>query len=248
MPSTTDTVRVTFAPPHSIGDQELCRRFGVPLTTTVDDSAWQLRRSHVGRLELRGPAGPAGAGLCIAIDPRHGDLAHRIQTSGRRDPLARAIGLHRRKAPIQVVDVTAGLGRDAMVLASLGCHVTAIERVPAFALLLHAATAGGSAFAVICADATTWLQDCAEHDRPDVVYLDPMFSEPGRAQVKKEMQACRALASAEGAPALFAAAVAVARDRVVVKRHPDAEPLATPPSFTVGSNRIRFDIYLRAPA
>ncbi|MBK8095712.1 MAG: class I SAM-dependent methyltransferase [Planctomycetes bacterium] len=248
MPSTADTVRVTFAPPHIPSDEELCRRFGVPLATTVDDTAWQLRRTHDGSLELQGPGGRGEAGLRIGINPCHGELAHRLHTSRRKDPLARAIGLHRRNAPVRVVDATAGLGRDAMVLASLGCCVTAIERVPALALLLHAATASRFVFAVICADASEWLRTQPTGARPDVVYLDPMFAEPGRAQVKKEMQVCRALATADGANEVFAAAMACAKDRVVVKRHPDGAPLAAGPSFTVGSNRIRFDVYLRGPA
>ena len=36
-----------------------------------------------------------------------------------------------------MLDATAGLGRDAFVLASLGCQVTLIERVPAVAALLE---------------------------------------------------------------------------------------------------------------
>ena len=80
-----------------------------------------------------------------------------------------------------------------------------------------------------------------------MVYLDPMFAERGRAQVKKEMQICRMLAGPVADPAaLFGAAAAVATERVVVKRHPHHEPLAVEPSFTVTGGRVRFDVYLTA--
>ncbi|MEC7724693.1 MAG: class I SAM-dependent methyltransferase, partial [Planctomycetota bacterium] len=67
----------------------------------------------------------------------------------------------------------------------------------------------------------------------------------GKAQVKKEMQACRALA---GPPTdtdeLLRVAREAARDRVVVKRHPHHAPLTDDVSFEVKSGRIRFDVYL----
>ena len=63
------------------------------------------------------------------------------------------------------------------------------------------------------------------------------------------MQACRALA---GPPtdtsALLAAARAAARDRVVVKRHPQHPPLADDVSFEVRGDRVRFDVYLTSGA
>jgi 16S rRNA (guanine1516-N2)-methyltransferase len=241
-------VEVTFAPPHRALDLDLCARFGIAPASDVDEAAWQLRRSHDGELELRGPVSSTGEPLCIRLDPRHGTLAHRLKTSGRKDALARAIGLHRRR-DLAVVDATAGLGRDAMVLASLGAQVTAVERVPALALLLYSATHGVLPFEleVIPADARTWLR--TPPVRPvDVVYLDPMFGETGSAQVKKEMQACRALASGDDSDDLFAAARAAATDRVVVKRHRGAPPIAPTPSFSVGGERVRFDVYLAARA
>ena len=99
---------------------------------------------------------------------------------------------------------------------------------------------------VILAEATPWLRErSGSPDAPDVVYLDPMFSEAGKAQVKKEMQACRVLAGApHDAAELLAAARAAARDRVVVKRHPHHKPLADDVSFEVGGDRVRFDVYL----
>jgi 16S rRNA (guanine1516-N2)-methyltransferase len=101
---------------------------------------------------------------------------------------------------------------------------------------------------VVAGDACAWLAGLTG-ERPEVVYLDPMFQGPGRAQVKQEMQVLRALCGPpEDAGALFAAARAAASERVVVKRHPDDPPLGGPPSFTVAASRVRFDVYLTARA
>lgn len=75
-----------------------------------------------------------------------------------------------------------------------------------------------------------------------------MFDDTGSAQAK-EMQACRALASpADDAEDLLRAARQVARQRVVVKRHPHLPPIAPDVSFRVDGNRVRFDVYLTGPA
>ena len=134
-----------------------------------------------------------------------------------------------------------------MVLSALGCAVTAIERVPALCFLLQVAVEESAAnIDVVHGNAARWLRDRAEVAQDaEVVYLDPMFADPGKAKVKKEMQACRALA---GPPTdtseLLAVARRAARDRVVVKRHPQHPPLADDVSFEVRGDRVRFDVYL----
>lgn len=232
---------VSLAPGALRSDLLLAEHFGVKVATTPLPDTWQLIRSG-GTLQLRAPDtdGDYALGL-MSSEP---SMARRLRTARRTDPLPRAVGLHRRRVE-RIVDATAGLGRDAMVLASLGCAVTAIERIPALCMLLHlAAEETELPIEVVRADATSWLE--RQPDAPDVVYLDPMFTEQGRAQVKKEMQACRALAGpAEEPSRLLAAARAAARDRVVVKRHPHHAPLADDASFEVGGDRVRFDVYLR---
>jgi 16S rRNA (guanine1516-N2)-methyltransferase len=171
-------------------------------------------------------------------------MARRIHTARRTDPLPRAVGLHKRHT-VNVVDATAGLGRDSMVLAHLGCSVIAVEQIPALCALVQLAVEDlGAQIEVVMDDAIAWLE--ANPDRaPEVVYLDPMFAEPSKSQVKKEMQACRILAGNPVAEQkLLEVARAVARDRVVVKRHPHHAPIAPGMSHTVESGRIRFDVYL----
>ena len=72
----------------------------------------------------------------IYVDFLEGALAHRKQYGGGKNQLiAKAVGI-KSSLKLSVLDVTAGLGRDAFVLATLGCAVLMCERSPiVFALL-----------------------------------------------------------------------------------------------------------------
>ncbi len=138
-----------------------------------------------------------------------------------------------------------------MTLATLGCTVNAVERVAAFAFLAHDVVVNSwlaERCRVAVGEAETILAQLGPDQRPEIVYLDPMFRDHGNAQVKKDMQVCRALAAAPtDDAALFAVARAVARERVVVKRDADGPPLAAGVSFAVPGERVRFDVYLATP-
>ena len=195
----------------------------------------------------------------VHIDFVHGKLAHRREFGGGRgQPLARAIGLKHGANPT-VVDATAGLGRDAFVLANLGAQVTMIERSSILATLLtdglHRLTnsTDGPDIAniqlqLIQANASEWLQQQAQNTdgRPNVVYLDPMYPHRSKsALVKKEMRALRALVGDdEDSALLLQAARQCALKRVVVKR-PKGAPLLddTKPSGDVHSKNTRYDIF-----
>lgn len=73
-----------------------------------------------------------------------------------------------------VVDLTAGLGIDAMHLAVTSSHVTAIERQPDVAevLAFNALRSGINNLSVICGDCCQWLDDAAS-DAFDVLFIDP---------------------------------------------------------------------------
>lgn len=197
----------------------------------------------------------------VQVSFSEGSNAHRRKFGGGMgQDLAKAMGLSSAYKPT-VLDATAGLGRDAFVLASLGCTVTAYERQPVVAALLADGLARAAQDDEIAAIVTRiHLQFGQSHDllqpakcieqMPDVVYLDPMFEhdEKQRAQVKKEMQAFRALVGQDNdAHALLDKALACARCRVVVKRARKAAPLAgREPSFALIGKANRFDIYTKA--
>ncbi|MBT5774833.1 MAG: class I SAM-dependent methyltransferase, partial [Dehalococcoidia bacterium] len=129
-------------PELEVRARELGDQLGVPVVDREGGEFELLLAVTAERLELRQPGERVRP---VFVDFRSGEFARRAQGSGRRSLLARAIGF-KDGAP-RVVDTTAGLGRDAMVLALLGCEVTAIERDGVvFALLedgLRRARSGG---------------------------------------------------------------------------------------------------------
>src|SRR5690606_40499174 len=93
----------------------------------------------LGMVQGRRSVGPTGKGAPGPefADFEEGALAYRrLHGGGRGQPVARAVGLKPGIYP-KVLDATAGLGRDAFVLAALGCEVVMLERSPIIAALLE---------------------------------------------------------------------------------------------------------------
>ena len=186
-------------------------------------------------LELRKRDEPKLGG--IFVDFVGGAMAHRRKFGGGRgEAVAKAVGIKGDYLP-DVVDATAGLGRDAFVLASVGCRVRMLERNPVVAALLE-----------IHASSLTALTDITP--RPQVVYLDPMFPHKQKsALVKKEMRVFQSLVGPDlDADGLLEPARLLATKRVVVKRPDYAPPLAnvaTPNAVVTKGHR--FDIYAGTP-
>ncbi|MDV6320525.1 class I SAM-dependent methyltransferase [Chromohalobacter sp. HP20-39] len=198
-------------------------------------------------------------GVPMRIDFTAGKVAHRRRFGGGRGQLiAKACGLAHGVTP-SIVDATAGLGRDAFVLASLGAEVLLIERVAAIYALLEdgvrRARADDEAAEIVArmrlanGDAARELATLvAHHDvAPQVVHLDPMFPHRDKsALVKKEMRIFRELAGDDDdAPRLLEAALEVATHRVVVKRPRRAPPLDGPaPDHVLEGKTSRYDLYV----
>ncbi len=201
----------------------------------------------------------AGAPGPVYVDFVGGAVGHRRKFGGGRGQLiARAVGIKKDRIP-SVVDATAGLGRDAFVLASLGCRVRMVEASPVIAALLSdglARAAADEAAAEIVArlslhpgDGRLLLPQLQQEAPVDVVYLDPMFPQRDkRALVKKEMRLFKALLGEPSGDdgALLRQALAVAGKRVVVKRPRKAPALEGPaPNLVFEGKSTRFDVYLR---
>jgi len=205
------------------------------------------------RLELRKRDEPKlGA---IFVDFVGGTMAHRRKFGGGRgEAVAKAVGIKGSYLP-DVVDATAGLGRDAFVLASLGCKVRMLERNPVVAALLDDGLARGYRDAEI----GPWLRErmtllhtssltaLAElSPKPEVVYLDPMYPHKQKsALVKKEMRVFQGLVGPdEDADGLLEPARRLATKRIVVKRPDYAPPMADiAAQAAVVTKSHRFDIY-----
>ena len=191
----------------------------------------------------------------IRVDFVSGAVAHRrLFGGGSGQMIAKAVGIAPGIRPT-IIDATAGLGRDAFVLAELGCAMTLIERQPLIAALLEDGLQRASADPEVGPIVARMrlhsgnaieLLGAWENEAPQVIYLDPMFPHRDKsAQVKKEMRLFRPLAGDDDdAPALLDAALALATHRVVVKRPRKAPAIAgKPPSYTLEGKSSRFDIY-----
>lgn len=190
----------------------------------------------------------------MIIDFLEGKARHRRDFGGGRGQLiAKAIGIKKRDH-LTVLDLTAGLGQDAFVLACLGCQVTMVERSKPIAALLadalqrlyEATDSAELSLQLAEQDASDYLQQLQY--QPDVIYLDPMYPDTkNTAQPKKEMQILRELiGDDQDAAQLLLLALDKAKYRVVVKRPRHGDRLIErEPDVVYQGKSSRFDVYLR---
>lgn len=194
-------------------------------------------------------------GSDLRVDFVNGAVGHRLRFGGGRgQPLARAMGLQNGKSP-RVIDATAGLGRDAFLLASLGVMVTLIERSPQMHALLadgmdRAKEEGGVYSDII--GRMTLLHGDAKDLIPDLegdsILIDPMHP-PRRnsALVKRKLRQVRDIVGTDDDAAdLMQVALAHARNRVVLKWPTKADPMG---GLRTCSHRIlgkstRYDVFM----
>lgn len=180
-------------------------------------------------------------------------MAHRRAFGGGKGQLvAKAVGLKKYINPV-VLDLSAGFGQDAFILASLGCQVTMVERCEVMSQLLAdglrrlylAEPEMQAQLRLIDQNAATILGELGT--LPDVIYFDPMYPDTGNTALnKKEMQVLRALAGDDAdAVDVFLLARTKARKRVVIKRPRHGDLLGEEaPDFQVIGKSSRYDIYL----
>ena len=166
--------------------------------------------------------------LRIAFDSR--DFMYRLAHAGKKSEMvARAI----KAGPgLRLLDCTAGLGRDAFILAHLGCEVTMLERSNVIAALLadglkrakahHKLRTTAARLKVVCQDAVEYLNtEMTGPEFPyDAVYIDPMFPQRvSSAEVKGEMQYLQHFVGKdEDANQLLELALRTSCRRIVLKR------------------------------
>ena len=238
--------------------RQLAGRFGL----TFDEAgasglAYQLVLTAE-RLELRSNLTRQGP---VFVDFTAGAVAHRQRFGGgRKQLIARAVGMKKGVSP-RILDATAGMARDAFVLACLGSEVTLIERSPVIAALLEDGLQRAEKhielgnlvrerLKLIYGDALDVMRHLAGDKQPDVIFLDPMFPEKmTSALVKKEMRVFRDIAGKDiDADKLLPIALEKAVKRVVVKRPLYAGWLNDmEPTMEMKSGKQRFDIYMTHP-
>jgi len=191
----------------------------------------------------------------LKVDFTSGAVAHRLRFGGGRgQALPRAIGLKNGRTP-DVVDATAGLGRDGFLLASLGAKVILIERSKHMHDLLADGLAQARAVGGDVADIAARMtllhgdaKDLLAGLNPAVVLVDPMH--PPRhnsALVKKELRLIREIVGTdEDALALMQIALGCAQNRVVLKWPQKAGAMAglRPPSHQITGKSTRYDVFM----
>ena len=192
----------------------------------------------------------------VLVDFLTGAVNHRRQFGGGQGQhIAKACGVSG-GYKLYIADMTAGLGRDAFVLASLGCRVQMVERNPVVATLLSDGLTRArrdsdpeieqiiGRLSLFAGESGDWLKQ--HQGEADVVYLDPMFPHSQKsAQVKKEMLAFRSVVGAdEDSARLLESALDAARCRVVVKRPRKAPSIeGRKPDYALEGKSGRFDVY-----
>ncbi len=154
----------------------------------------------------------------------------------------------------QVLDLTAGWGADAFVLATQGQQVTLLEKNVAIAscvdyslsILAQSHHPTANRLELRHCDATDFLNQLSANHGFDCIYIDPMFpAHKSSAKPAKEMQILQALTDNQAIDLMFELALQKAVKRVVIKRPLKAVPLGEATVDLVYRERsVRFDIYL----
>lgn len=233
----------------------LATRLSLPLIHNPEPRFDFLLTLTAARLELRA-CGADAPGPVYAEFITGAFGYRRFHGFGLKQPLARAIGVKSRTDGLYVVDCTAGLGRDAFLLALLGCRVALLERCAiVHALLSDGLSRASSALqathpgklTLIHQDACAYLETLEHADYPDVIYLDPMYPQRDRSALnRKDMRMLRGLVGGDDdASGLLSKALTRGQRRVTVKR-PRLAPAITGPSptFHIEAKTTRFDVYM----
>lgn len=201
----------------------------------------------------------------IVVDFHTPAMRRRLATHNKTELLSRALGVKKWCSETMLIDLTAGLGTDAFLCASLGYNVLAIERQPEIVALLedglrharahHDSVAHTAArISVLCQDARDYLRHEHATDKlVQAIYLDPMFPVRRKSALGSlKLRALLALgANNEDSDSLLECARERANqlpqcERVVVKRPLHAPPLCpkSAPSHQIKGRSVRFDVYM----
>lgn len=206
---------------------------------------------HAGKLSLWRPGGRETP---LSVDLDVGTLGYRLERASH-EMLVRAAGGTTEQART-VLDATAGLGRDAALLAMAGYQVSLVEREP----VIHALLRDGltrlqqshpelAARMKLAAGQATDIMNNAEAAWY-AVYLDPMFPPRKKsAAVKKNLLWLQEIGERpldlREEDRLLSAALSAARKKVIVKRPLRAAPLAgMTPGHSLNGKAVRFDVYV----
>mgnify|MGYP006128887529 FL=1 len=188
----------------------------------------------------------------LRVDFSQPEFLRRLRGAGKKTELvARAV---KAGAGVRVLDCTAGLARDAFVMAFLGCEVTLIERSRVVSTLLRdglkrarkVPELSSAANRIKLTNADSLVLMAQTNREYDVIYIDPMFPEKaGAAAVRGPMQHLqRFIGPDEDAMELLLVALQAGCSRVVLKRPPHGEWLSPiQPTHIFKNKNSRYEVF-----
>jgi len=202
---------------------------------------------------------PDGLFLCSGQMKMRGDfsdMVSRIKPANLgRELLVRAAKGKKAAGGRLVIDATAGMGEDSLLLAAAGFNVLLFEQDPVIGALLEDA--------LIRAAQNPDLEDIVHRMelkkedsipfllnteiQPSVIYLDPMFPERSKSSlVKKKFQLIHELQKpCMNEEALLSAAIKAEPEKIIIKRPLRAPYLAgQKPDYSLTGKTIRYDCIL----
>jgi len=184
----------------------------------------------------------------LSVDLTEGALGFRLKHSSPKKELLYKALVGKAKLPLKVVDATAGLGRDAFLLAYFGMEVFAFEKNPyVFEILKDGLARAPQEVANRIHLVNEDFLKFSSGERFHGIYIDPMFPKAEKsAMPKKEMQILQQLSLEEdNAPELLSHAEGFDVGRIVVKRPISAPLLKSSVAVQFKGNSIRFDVYIK---
>lgn len=213
--------------------------------TLVTQYGFQIAQDVLPRLQLTHKLG-----LVLLMDhflPLHVDF--NVFLNQRR--LDKKHGLVRACKPapgMTILDVTAGWGRDAGLLAQHGAKLILVERQAMMAALLKDGLSrlvpNVLDISLVYQDARIYVQSLSASEFPDVIYMDPMHPERLKAAlVKKDMQALQQLLGPdEDVESLLDLSIVRAKHRVVLKWPQRLTPPGNP-KMRIEGKTVSFAVY-----
>lgn len=153
----------------------------------------------------------------------------------------------------QALDLTAGLGRDSIILTLVGYQVTMLENNPYLAVILNYLSIKFAKqlanLQVIYANHNQFLTEST--NCYDLIYYDPMFEDGKMALAKKDMQLIDLLVKSYPALEqkdkllLWQLLKIHCQNKIIVKRDNKQQQAFThiTPTYAVKGKTVRFDVY-----
>lgn len=190
-------------------------------------------------------------GRTLAIDFLKDHLNYqRRGLRGKNELLSKALGYA--KGTRKVLDLSAGLGIDAVFMTQLGFQVTSVERSKLLFVLLDEALKKApelqGKLEFVCADSYEYLKSAQSSRDIDAIFFDPMYPHKKKnALPKQEMVVFRELVGDDqDAAQVLEEALRWPVSRVVVKRPRSAEELLPGVRHDFEGKVVRYDVYMRS--